>query len=418
MISDSKDTILLFGAGTGQLPYLRHFRQRGYRVAAIDRDPGAPGATEADLFLAFSTHDDRAIRDGICAEKLQKRIAAVICPTTGWAYVSAARIAAWLGVFFSSEAAALNILDKFRLWQALNNAGLTRRKAWQYSHSADQNPDPDFPLVVKPQLAGGGHRGVNVAHGPNELPGLFQKAADVSLNGSVLLEEQCLGHEIKLTGFIEQGRVVLMRVAQRTFGPGHPGVPVGLAFGGKENSDADMRTFIEQACAALDLTTTSFNVDVIITATGPELIDFDLALGNFQLLWQEAEGFSVPSAVADLALGHRLKPPRNTGESVALTNLWLHLPQAVPAQRISTLYEQQIKRGQSFIPAPNWDPGSILPAGLCRLGALLSRAKRQQEALIEGDRWLESIQKSGALEAGLEFQVLRPTRPFEFTIHS
>lgn len=393
MAIPNKDTILLFGAGSGQLPYLRHFRECGYRVVAIDRDTGALGAAEADLLLAVSTHDDQAIRERINEADQKNRIAAVACPSTGWAYVSAARIATWLGVAFPSEEGVLNILDKFRMWQKLTEIGLTRRQCMTMPAGTDMGQF--LPAVVKPRMLGGASKGVYHCDSPMALADAVTQAAALSPDGQALVESFCPGEEVKLAGFLQQGKVAVAVIARRSFGPGVLGVPIGLAIGPVANGrgidpSPPLVELLERFCRHVGLFSTPFNVDIILDKEQPELIDFDIVLGSFRTLMAKGCDIDTLELYSRLCLGEALPKAGTCRRGAAVTYLWCEGTNDESENLLRACRKDTC--GGEFIPDAGFTRASVASSAPLRVGAFISEGDTLEAAARAGQNWLEKVQ--------------------------
>lgn len=393
MTAANKDTILLFAAGSGQLPYLRHFRERGYKIVAVDRDPGALASAEADLLLAVSTHDDRAIRQRINEARLQDRIAAVACPSTGWAYVSAARIASWLGVSFPSEEAVLNILDKYRMWQKLKEIELTRRQCMIMTAAADKVPF--LPAVVKPRVLGGASKGVSFCDSSMMLADSVTQAAALSHDGQALVESFCPEEEVKLAGFLQQGKVIVAVVARRSFGPGVLGVPIGLAIGPATNGQSvdplpSLVDLLERFCRNAGLFSTPFNVDIILGKEQSEIIDFDIVLGSFRILMDKACGIDSVDFYSRLCLEEALPKAGNCQRGAAVTYLWCE--GAIDEGENLLRACREATDGGEFIPDGTLSRAPAVSSGPLRIGAFFSEGETVEAAARAGQNCLEKVQ--------------------------
>ncbi len=385
------DTVLLFGAGAGQLPYLRDFRARGLRVCVVDRSDDAPGVAEADDIVAVSTHDDIAILERLRARGLDRRLVAVACPATGWAGVAAARVAAALGLRFASEAAVLDVLDKQRLWRRLEEAGLTRRECRVLGAADDAAAT--LPAVVKPSRLGGTSRGVAYCDSEAALREAVARAASMSLDGLALAESFLPGPEVKLAGLLQGGRARAAVVATRSFGPGPLGAPIGLAIGppaaGAADPLAQLVDVLEAFCRAAGLQDVVFNTDFILAAGGPELIDVDIALGSFRGLVLDACGTDLAAWHTRLCLGEPLDGPLACGRGAAVTYLWC----AGGDGRRDALLAAAVAAagGGRFVPDPALMQGATVD-GPRRVGALHSAGDTREAAAAAGRDWLVNVQ--------------------------
>lgn len=404
-----RDTVLVFGAGAGQLPYLRDFRARGLRVCAVDRSAEAPGAAEADDLLAVSTHDDAAILERLQARGLDQRLVAVACPATGWAGVAAARVAAELGLRFPSEAAVLDVLDKHRLWGRLREAGLTRRACRVFADGDVVAAVADaLPAVVKPSRLGGTSRGVAYCADEVQLREAVARAASMSLDGLALAESFLPGPEVKLAGLLQGGRARVAVVAARSFGPGPLGAPIGLAIGPAADAAADplprLVEAFERFAAVAGLQDVVFNTDFILAPGGPELIDVDIALGSFRGLVADAGDVDLAAQHTRLCLGEPLDDFAVCRRGAAVTYLWCAGGEGRRDELLAAA--GAAAAGGRFVPDPALMQGATAE-GPRRVGALHSAGATREAAAGAGRDWLGRVQ-AGLVAAGNPAQVVLP----------
>ncbi|MBI2353862.1 MAG: hypothetical protein HYV06_02335 [Deltaproteobacteria bacterium] len=376
------------------MPYIKHFRGQGYFVVAIDRNPLAPGAAEADFLIPVSTFDYPGIRENISESGLERRIAALCCPATGQAYISAARSAAWLGVPYPTEEAVLGVLDKYRMWQALAELSLTRRKCMHVNPSFDFKAVRFMPAVVKPRSAGGASKGVAYCRSGNQLARAVSTAASLSPNGEAIIESFCPGEEVKIAGFLQHGRVKSSVIARRCFGPGDPGVPIGLAVGPSEGCQRNdtspyLQAMIEQFCRHVGLTDTPFNIDIMLDPVQPELIDFDMALGSIRHLMAESCGIDVMGFFSQLCMGQPLAEKRRWWRGAAITYLW--------CRNLDTCGEELVKLcsgvavNGTFSPDSGLSRGTVTSSAPLRVGSFFSKGETLEAAARAGQQWLHRI---------------------------
>lgn len=76
-LAGTRGALVVYGAGSNQLPVLAACRREGWRTIAIDRNPQAPGARLADRFVCLSLRDHTSILAAIEAEPIAGVVARI-----------------------------------------------------------------------------------------------------------------------------------------------------------------------------------------------------------------------------------------------------------------------------------------------------------------------------------------------------
>ena len=274
----------------------------------------------------------------------------------------------------------------------------------------------DLPAVFKPQFAGGGHRGVSVCKSENEFPVAFKKAVMNSFNQSAVIESFCAGKEYKACGFIQGGEVKMCVTAQRSFGSNRlPGLPISLSIGPSENKHVNELAIlfshhIQTVCQHIGLRDAPLNIDIILSAGMPEIIDFDIVLGSFAHLVNKATGIDMFDAYANLCLGNELDLNHKYFHGAACTYLWF------AAVEVSKDLIEEACRGagnNQVFESRLWDTDKINANDPVCAGHLITEGKTQEEALLIGKNWLNTVQTEVNRLSQNQFQVIMPRKLFQ-----
>lgn len=396
MVNKAENYVLVFGGGKSQLPVVQSFAEKGYKTAVVDKNPTAPAMLEAPVPLIASTHDADAVLLSLKDKNLIGQICSISCPTTGWPYVAAARCASSLSLPFPSEGSMLVVLDKYRIWETLLDLKIADRECVAVTPGKLPPRLPDLPLVVKPRMAGGASKGVRVCQSLMELEEAVEYAASFSLDGMAIVENYCAGEEFKLAGLIQNGKVVFMLAARRSFGPGILGQPIGLTVG-PDNLAEDcivanhLVARVEELYSFHGLDNIPFNIDVIITERGPEIIDLDLVLGSFEKLVPAATGIDCTGMYADLCLGKQIYFKQKAWKGAAVTYLWCEGDDIDCSKVLDACCEAS--ENNSFIADP-WAIRNVRVQGPMRFGSIISEGDTAINAASRGVAWLERISSS------------------------
>ncbi|MBO6668006.1 ATP-grasp domain-containing protein [Parvibaculum sp.] len=262
------ETILICGAGPGQLPAIEAARALGIRSLVVDRNGDAPGMALADAAEAIDIVDvegvvDAARRHGVgAAMTLQSDIGV---PTVG-AVVDA------LGLAGNTRAVADRCSNKIETRKALATAGVPQPR---FAVAADEAEaltaarEIGFPCIVKAPDSSGS-RGVVKASGEEDVAAAYEEARRWSRVGLVLVEEFISGHEIGAQAFSLGGRCRSVQVHNDFMSPPPYMIPVGHSF--PPSLPADVLRATERAVSAC--------VDALGILWGPSNIDFILRPGG------------------------------------------------------------------------------------------------------------------------------------------
>jgi phosphoribosylaminoimidazole carboxylase (NCAIR synthetase) len=133
--------LLVLGAGPAQLGLLEAARARDLWVAAVDRDPAAPGFPLADRRCILSTEDEPSIERLVGA----LHVDGIVAPGTDWPVAIAARIAERAGLPHPlSPAVAVAATSKLRQRERLAEAGVPQPRSWTVG-SSEEPPAVRFP---------------------------------------------------------------------------------------------------------------------------------------------------------------------------------------------------------------------------------------------------------------------------------
>ncbi len=206
--------VLILGAGHDQIFMIRCVKQLGYEAWVADRDPQAPGISEAEHPLQVDTADvdalERVIQengiDGVCT------MATNLAPRT------VAELGKRLKLPAISPVSAYNATEKARFRALCKNAGLpiveggvarTLEEAEQLMSALKG------PVILKPSDSSG-CRGIAVVEDPSVLEGSFASCMQESLSGEVVIERY---HEDTLVVGVEtlvhEGQAHIITVADK-----------------------------------------------------------------------------------------------------------------------------------------------------------------------------------------------------------
>ena len=142
-----QSSIICVGAGSSQLSLIRAIKKVGYKCIAFDRNPNAPGKSEADFFFPCSTHDYfRAIKK---IAETRNKLKAVMVKAAGYPVMTAAHIARAFNLDFLKPDIAEKLIWKNNLVEFSVSNNL--KVAPSLTHFTLEDVRPDFlPAVLRP----------------------------------------------------------------------------------------------------------------------------------------------------------------------------------------------------------------------------------------------------------------------------
>ena len=252
-------TVFILGAGVMQIPAIRIAKELGWRVAAADGNPAAPGAALADLFFPVDLKDREGLLAAAKGLARDGGLEAVFTAGTDFS-ASVAYVAGSLGLPGHSLEAARRASDKPLMRAALAAAGVPSPRFAEFRSARDlpaalKAASLSFPLVVKPADSMGA-RGCRLVTSLPELEAALADALPHSRTGRAIVEEYLDGPEFSIDALVQDGRVAVRGLADRHvfFAPyfvelGHT-MPCAYP---KEVLDEVLRVF-EEGVRALGLT--------------------------------------------------------------------------------------------------------------------------------------------------------------------
>jgi len=146
-LSTRQSSIICVGAGSSQLSLIRAIKKVGYKCIAFDRNPNAPGKSEADFFFPCSTHDYfRAIKK---IAETRNKLKAVMVKAAGYPVMTAAHIARAFNLDFLKPDIVEKLIWKNTLVEFSVSNNL--KVAPSLTHFTLEDVRPDFlPAVLRP----------------------------------------------------------------------------------------------------------------------------------------------------------------------------------------------------------------------------------------------------------------------------
>lgn len=258
-------TVLIVGAGFGQLPAIKIAKEMGLKVVAVDQRADAPGMPIADYAYTVDTTDFESVLtiakkhqiDGLLTMQSDSPV-----PTIG--YVNDT-----LGLAGVSLETALDCSNKVRMRKRLekyqcNQPRFSVIKDLQQALEASKLIG--FPLIVKAPDSSGS-RGVVKVNNSEGLSEAIDEAFLHTKGEELLVEEYIKGLELGAQTFSENGICKLVLLHNDIISPPPFMIPVGHSFPFIQMDESEVEGIkedIAKAIEALGISSGPSNVDLIL----------------------------------------------------------------------------------------------------------------------------------------------------------
>ncbi len=308
--------IFILGCGEMQIPALKLSREQGWRVAAADGNPDAPGRLYCDEFYNIDLKDTPSLVS--TAKNLRKGRGpnGVFTAGTDFSH-AAALVASALGLPGHRVEAAFSATDKIQMRKAFSAAGVPSPSFAEITADSDLDEalqNVPGPWVVKP-VDSMGARGVvridETGLHKNEILRAIECAGHYSRSRRVLVETYVEGPEFSLDALIEGDRIIRCGLADRIirYPPyfveiGHT-IPSAVS---RESAESIWKVF-EDGINALGLTWGAAKGDIKLTPRGPVIGEIAARLsGGYMSGWTWPEASGVQPTLGGLYLSMGLRP--------------------------------------------------------------------------------------------------------------
>jgi len=308
-------TLLVLGGGQDQLFMIRTARLMGLRIIVLDRNPDAPGFSEADYDAVVSTRDLPAMLEFV--DRYRERVGPIHGVSTMGSDIPhmVSALARHLGTPAISERSAHWATEKYEMKERFRRAGVTIpwcRLVDSVRAVRDVLIERGGPMVLKP-VDQAGSRGVSLIRDIGEAEQLFAHAFENSSNGRVLLETFVPGPQLSTESIMLDGEIYTPGYADRNYEQMQDFLPQIMENGGwvpslYQNQRAAVETEVKKAALALDITEGVVKGDVVLGPEGPVIIEIAARLsgGDFsESLVPLGTGVNYVEAVIRLAIGER-----------------------------------------------------------------------------------------------------------------
>lgn len=273
-------TIMIVGAGIGQLPAILTAKKMGLRVVTVDRSSSAVGMRFADVALPIDIVDIDAVVEA--AKSYQ--ISAVMTIQSDLPLPTVGAVVDELGLSGIGYETAIQCSNELAMREVFARERIPSpralgAKSLQETERAAR--EIGFPCIVKP-ADGSGSRGVTKVSDISQLGFAFEQAVLHSGIGQVCVDEFIDGLEIGAQAFSINGRCAMVLVHNDTVSALPYFVPTGHSFPSKLDGSqlSKVEEVVTASVEALDIHTGPSNIDIILTQDGvPMVIEISPRIG-------------------------------------------------------------------------------------------------------------------------------------------
>ncbi|HET7046223.1 MAG TPA: hypothetical protein VFI37_15350 [Gaiellaceae bacterium] len=211
-------TVLFVGAGRHQRRAIRHARERGLRVVAVDRNPEAPGFAEADVAEAVDFTDVAAVTE----VARRNAVDGALTVSADRAVPVVAAVTEALGLPSIGTATAHVLTHKIAMRARLADAGVPQPRFAAVRNVREGKEallTAGLPAVLKP-VDSGGQRGVFVLESEDDLEAHLWSALHESPTREAIVESFHDGLELNGIAVARGGEVELLTLSDRLRPPG------------------------------------------------------------------------------------------------------------------------------------------------------------------------------------------------------
>ena len=281
---------------------LKAIKNEGHKAAAVDIRPDAEGVSLCDHFKPISNRDV----DDIAAYAEWLGVSAIMAAGSEVADVGAI-VSHRLGLPSISVATALICKDKLMQKRVLAAAGVpcTLPKMVYDGAAKTLFDQMRYKVVIKPRF-GSGSRGVTYVDNPMELPIAILEAERV--HPDALIEQYEPGPQLSVESLIHEGICKTPCVVDRWYPPGRP---VFKEVGGSwpsEHDTPEVHYMMAKAAEAIGIRSGTLKADVVVTPSGPKIIECTprMSGGPLANVVHEGSGVDYMRCAVRIALG---QPP-------------------------------------------------------------------------------------------------------------
>lgn len=267
--------ILILGASTWQVPYLKKAKELGCKVYSCEWSPTAPGRVFADVFEPVDLKDKEAV-----LEFAQKHQVEGVMSAADLGVPTAAYVAEHMGLPFHDYELTLNATNKYRMRKTAAENGVPGpqfRLALTLDEAKQAANEIGYPVIIKP-TDNWSSRGVAMLNNQAELEEVFQSSLESSFSKQVLIEELMTGTEGSVEALVKDGKAYIMGICDKEKSALPYRYDLQLNYPGRYSASQYERIneFIDRLVKGYGIKEGIIHVEIMVGADDVRLIEFGL----------------------------------------------------------------------------------------------------------------------------------------------
>jgi len=303
-----QQTIMIIGAGKGQLPAILLAKEMGLHVIAVDKSPAAPGMKFADIALPIDFIDIPSV----IKEAYKHKINAAMTMQGDLPVITVGKIVDEFGLPGIDYETAMRCINKLLMSECLLKKGIKTPAALRVLtlESAEKAvKEIGMPCIIK-AADSSGSRGVTKILEEKQIGPAFKEALHYSNIGQVCVQKFINGVEMGAQAFSVDGRCEIVLVHNDAMSDPPYFIPVMHSFPSKLSPLQLKRVekAVTDSVEALGIHTGPSNIDIILSEEGePEIIEIGARIGATCLpeLVHHFSGINWVRAAIEAALGQK-----------------------------------------------------------------------------------------------------------------
>lgn len=386
--------VLIIGASVLQLPAILKSKELGYYVAVVDMNPNAVGVKFADVFFEVSTNDIEGIVGA--ADKFNPD--GVLTLATDMPLRSVSEVAHRFNLPGISVDVAIRATDKIAMIECFKQNNVPH--PWFYKICSDSEFEEVLktlrtPFIIKPNDSSGS-RGVVLVQRIEDAFNGFKYSRSVSKSGFVLLEEYLNGPEVSVETITIDGETHILAITDKIT----TGAPHFVEMGHSQPSSLPLgiqdkiKDVAIKAINAIGINNSPAHVEIIITSSGPKLVEIGARLGGDCItshLVPFSTGIDMVKATIDLALGIKPNVLPKYQKGAAIRYLRGDEGYFVGVEGIDEILKNEFIRHIEIVKAPG-DFIKPIHASGDRVGYVITQAENVDKAKSICEAAVESLQ--------------------------
>lgn len=268
----NKKTLLVVGAGFGQVPAIEIGKEMGLKVLAVDRNPDAPGMELADESFVIDIID----KESILTVSKQNKIDGIITLQSDHGVPSVGYVNDYLGLKGISYETAINCSYKTRCRSRLKEKNCSQPKFRFVSTKSEATKAVEeigIPSVIKASDSSGS-RGITKVSTLEEIENGVKEAFKYTIQEQIIVEEYIDGVEFGAQTFSVDGKCEVVLLHNDTLSKPPYMIPIGHSFPFKDLAEKEVefaKESIKKAVETIGITDGPANIDIILDNKSKEV---------------------------------------------------------------------------------------------------------------------------------------------------